>query len=117
MSSNLLIEVCDQETARPHVRLRKQIKIEEFIRSPLAEKGDWSTEKNVFWLRREKKRKERDKGVRQQFVSSLYSPLQPAFADDTYTASADDTTLLTSFTPPSHSYKLFLTLHKIPYVN
>lgn len=55
--------------------------------------------------------------MRQQFVSSLYSPLWPAFADDTYTASADDTTLLTSFTPPSHSYKLFLTLHKIPYVN
>ena len=48
--------------------------------------------------------KEKDKGVRQQFVGSLYSP---AFADDTYTASADDTTLLTSFTPPSHSYKLF----------
>lgn len=47
----------------------------------------------------------------------LYRPLRPAFADDTYIASADDTTLLTSFTPPSHSYKLFLTPHKIPYVN
>lgn len=37
-------------------------------------------------------------------------PMQPS-------PSADDTTLLTSFTPPSHSYKLFLTLLKIPYVN
>lgn len=63
--------------------------------------------------------KVKDKGVRQQFVRSLFGPLSlsAASADDTYNASADDTTLLTSFTPPSHSNKLLLTPRKIPYVN
>lgn len=55
--------------------------------------------------------------MRQQLVRSLHCPRRSVFGDDPYTASADDTTLLTSFTPPSHSYKLFLTLHRIPYVN
>lgn len=90
--------------------LARKLMTEEFIRSPLADELR-------FWLRGEKKCTDKDKRVKQQSVRRLYGPLRPAFADGPPSASADDTTLLTSFTPPSHSYKLFLTLHKIPYVN
>lgn len=86
-----------------HLWLREEFGLQK--KSVVLEKRKCDLEK--------KKWEGKDKGVRQQFVRSPSCPLQPAFADDTYTASADDTTLLTSFTPPSHSYKLFLTLHKM----